>query len=114
MDVGPGDFVQCVATAGAWMADPQGLAQAIGDARIEAGRIYTVQEARDTVVNEAFYSFRSPNIVLTAPDTHWIAWDGKLGGWCLGFFRPVRKPPIPAETLALQRHVPLEIVGADL
>lgn len=105
MDVGPGDLVVATRDAGASTTNPA-TAACVGAACIVAGRIYTVREVYTEERIEGVGSQPAACLVLREPETQWTAWDGGQGSWAVEIFVPIRKPPIPAEILALQNTLP--------
>ena len=97
MDVGPGDFVECV----------RGGASAYGTgAYLVEGRIYTVRRVGLAI---GIDGIARAAIFVTAPEASipGEAW-AEDHGWGVTRFRPIRKPPIPAEILALQTPTPAD------
>lgn len=92
MDIGPGDFVECIASRDASFAKSAEMARRMGTAAICAGRLYTVKETVGTIFYSNGTSVTAPCLVLDQEDTHWTAFNGSMGSWALGFFRKVYTP----------------------
>lgn len=88
MDIGPGDWVECVDDS---PGRPVNLPY-VREAHLVRGRIYRVAAVRDFDHYKNGTVLAIPTVVLTERETHWIAWNGTPGGWHLKRFRPVYRP----------------------
>lgn len=83
MDVGPGDFVECVDDSPCVVT---------GKRLLQRGRIYTVDKAVHGIDQNGEVGV---GLILCEPETRQIDGPG-LWTWHPDRFRPIRKPPIDA------------------